>query len=505
MKNKKLSDIFHISSGGTPPRKNAKNYGGDIPWIKIGDIKNAQKGIIYSTEENITSTGLKSIRNKLFPKNTLLLAMYGSVGKVAFCGTEMALNQAILGLVPKKEGEVYPKYIYYWLQLNLNSLKNMARGGILKNLSATIVKKITVDLPSFHDQIRIASLLSRIEALITTRKENLILLDDFLKSTFLEMFGDPVGNDKNWKLIPLEDIGSVDRGVSKHRPRNAPELLGGKYPLIQTGDVTQAGTYITEYKQTYSEIGFKQSKLWPKETLCITIAANIARTGILKFESCFPDSVVGFIADKKETTPIYIHFLFGFFQRILEKNAPQAAQKNINLKILRTLKVPVPPLEKQQNFEKVVLKAESIKSLYQQNLTDLENLYGAVSQKAFKGELDLSSLPIPDKEIQINEISTDYKEIIYLNNKENEMINKEPFSKAVLEKYLGDNKGRKLSSVSILNALKEEYSIPNINDYVSYLTELLESKKSDIEQVFSIMTKDENETNPNKKIGIYIK
>jgi type I restriction enzyme, S subunit len=90
------------------------------------------------------------------------------------------------------------------------------------------------------------------------------------------MFGDPVRNEKGWEVCNLNELGSLDRGVSKARPRNSPELLGGIYPLIQTGDVTNSGIYITAYKQTYSELGLKQSKLWPKGTMLITIAANIA-------------------------------------------------------------------------------------------------------------------------------------------------------------------------------------------------------------------------------------
>ena len=208
------------------------------------------------------------------------------------------------------------------------------------------------------------------------------------------MFGDPVRNDKGWEKEPLSKLGTLDRGVSKHRPRNAPELLGGPYPLIQTGDVANAGLYIRSYNQTYSEIGLKQSKLWPKRTLCITIAANIAKTAILNFDACFPDSVVGFTSFPEESHPIYVHYLFKFFQRILEKNAPQAAQKNINLQILRNLPVPKPHIREQDTFVKLVQKVESLKTKYEACLQELENLYGSLAQRAFRGELDLNKVPI---------------------------------------------------------------------------------------------------------------
>lgn len=214
------------------------------------------------------------------------------------------------------------------------------------------------------------------------------------------MFGDPVRNEKGWTPAPLEQLGSINRGVSKHRPRNDPKLLGGPHPLIQTGEVSSAGTYITTYTQTYSDLGFSQSKRWPAGTLCITIAANIAQTGILTFDACFPDSVVGFLAHEGESNTLYVLGLFWFFQAILEKNAPAAAQKNINLEILRALLVPKPPIELQNQFAAVVEKVEALKSRYQKSLADLEALYGALSQQAFKEGLDLSRMALPAAPIE---------------------------------------------------------------------------------------------------------
>lgn len=255
--------------------------------------------------------------------------------------------------------------------------------------------KLEIPFPPVNDQIRIAHLLGKVEGLIAQRKQHLLQLDNLLKSVFLEMFGDPVQNEKGWQIAPLEQLGSINRGVSKHRPRNDPKLLNGTHPLIQTGEVSNAGTYITAYTQTYSDLGFTQSKLWPAGTLCITIAANIAQTGILTFDACFPDSVVGFLADKAESNTLYVLGLFWFFQAILEKNAPAAAQKNINLEILRGLAVPKPPIELQDKFAEIVETIEALKHRYRQSLTDLETLYAALSQSAFNGELDLSRVPLP--------------------------------------------------------------------------------------------------------------
>ena len=171
------------------------------------------------------------------------------------------------------------------------------------------------------------------------------------------MFGDPVLNEMGWEIATLNKVGTIGRGVSKYRPRNASELFGGIYPFIQTGDVANSGNYIVDYHSTYSEFGLKQSKLWDKGTLCITIAANIAKTSILAFDSCFPDSIVGFISGER-TNNMFIHYWFSYFQNILESQAPESAQKNINLKILSELKVILPPLSLQNEFADFVAQVD---------------------------------------------------------------------------------------------------------------------------------------------------
>lgn len=181
-------------------------------------------------------------------------------------------------------------------------------------------------------------------------------------------------------------MGTLARGKSKHRPRNAPELLGGQYPLIQTGDIANAGLYLRKYNQTYSELGLKQSKMWRMGTLCITIAANIAKTSIMTFDACFPDSIVGFNNNEKSNIQ-YIQFWLMFLQAVLEAEAPQSAQKNINLEILNGLSLPYPPIEEQNKFAQIVEKVEEQKQRNEKVIEQMDNLFNSLSQKAFKGEL----------------------------------------------------------------------------------------------------------------------
>ncbi len=259
-------------------------------------------------------------------------------------------------------------------------------GSAQLNFGPSHLKKMKVVLPPIETQKKIVEILENAEKLKEWRAEADELANEYLKSVFLEMFGDPVKNRKGWDLFKFGDVGKLERGKSKHRPRNAPELLGGPYPLIQTGEVAGSGGYIKNYTQTYSEIGLKQSRMWPKGTLCITIAANIAKTGILTFDACFPDSIVGFTPNKHVKVE-YVQHWISFLQKILEDRAPESAQKNINLKILSNLEIPIPPLGLQEKFVEISEKLNQLKTYQFQSKQEIDNLFNTLMQKAFKGEL----------------------------------------------------------------------------------------------------------------------
>ena len=163
-----------------------------------------------------------------------------------------------------------------------------------------------------------------------------------------------------WVWASLPQLGTLGRGRSKHRPRNEPALYGGSYPFIQTGIVRDSGGRIRKYDQTYSEAGLRQSLLWPAGTLCITIAANIAETGILTFDACFPDSIVGFVAATGGVSTPYVEFFMRTAKSNLEAYAPATAQKNINLEVLFDVAVPLPP-EAEQHL--IVERCEELLSV----------------------------------------------------------------------------------------------------------------------------------------------
>ncbi|MCY2794307.1 restriction endonuclease subunit S [Klebsiella pneumoniae] len=195
----------------------------------------------------------------------------------------------------------------------------------------------------------------------------------------------------SWTWATITQLGELNRGKSKHRPRNDPSLYGGDYPFVQTGDVRAADGLLTNYKQTYSKKGLAQSRLWPKGTLCITIAANIAETAILGIDACFPDSVVGFIPQNENISVEYIEFFFRTVREDLDRYAPATAQKNINLAILETVSVPLMSVEEQR--ELVLQVTEKLASASRAETTidgkikHSVSLKSSILAKAFSGEL----------------------------------------------------------------------------------------------------------------------
>lgn len=158
----------------------------------------------------------------------------------------------------------------------------------------------------------------------------------------------------SWEYKTLDQLGEVSRGRSKHRPRNDPSLFGGKYPFIQTADVKAANFYITEYDTTYNEKGLAQSRLWNPGTLCITIAANIADTGILAMDACFPDSVMGFLPYEGIADVRFVKYCFDILQQNCKKISQGAAQDNLSWEKLSTILFPAPPIEVQTKIADVL-------------------------------------------------------------------------------------------------------------------------------------------------------
>lgn len=187
----------------------------------------------------------------------------------------------------------------------------------------------------------------------------------------------------NWKPTKLDELGFVGRGKSRHRPRNAAFLYGGCYPFFQTGDIKAANFYLTEYSQTYSDEGLAQSKLWKQGTLCITIAANIAESAILGIEGCFPDSVVGFVANPDKADVRFIKYYMEILKLRMQNVSHGATQDNLSMDKLLSFDFLVPPLPTQQRIAGILSAYDELIENSQRRIKILEAMSRALYREWF--------------------------------------------------------------------------------------------------------------------------
>ena len=266
-----------------------------------------------------------------------------------------------------------------------------------------LFKDFCIPLPPLAEQKRIVEQIESLFAKLDKAKEKaLSVVESFElreKAIYKKAFEGDLTNSwraenginiSEWEEIPFEKLGKLERGRSKHRPRNDKRLFGGKYPFIQTGDVAGAGMYVTSHKQTLSEFGFEQSRMFPKGTLCITIAANIGDAAILSYDCCFPDSVVGFTPGEKCLNK-YMYFYLQEIKAELEYIAPATAQKNLNLKLLGKVEIKVPSLKEQEKIveilEKQINDQENIVEKAENVIETIDVMKKSILAKAFRGEL----------------------------------------------------------------------------------------------------------------------
>lgn len=368
----KLGEVCKLNMGQSPDSSSYNDTGDGIPFFQ----GNADFGEIHPNIRVWCNAP-----TKIAHPGEILISVRAPIGAMNIADCECCIGRG-LASISADEAVCTTKYLWYGISSKIEELNAKGTGSTFKAINKKTLEETEIPIRDLMEQERIAANLDRVTALISLRKQQLAKLDELVKARFVEMFGDPVKNTMNWEIKPLSELGELNRGVSKARPRNSPELLGGPYPLIQTGEVANAKTYITSFNSTYSEKGLAQSKMWPKGTLCITIAANIAQTSILTFDACFPDSVVGFIS-RNMTNELFVHYWFSFFQKILDEQAPQVAQKNINLKILSELNVIVPPLSLQNRFAAFVERVDQQKQTVQQSLEKLELMKKALMQEYF--------------------------------------------------------------------------------------------------------------------------
>ncbi|MCW3995703.1 MAG: restriction endonuclease subunit S [Candidatus Bathyarchaeota archaeon] len=246
------------------------------------------------------------------------------------------------------------------------------------------LQRLEIPLPSMNEQKAIAKLLSNVDCAIELA-DRIIAQTERLKRGLMQQLltrgightetkQTPIGQiPENWTIVKLADIARVERGKFAHRPRNEPRFYGGKYPFIQTGDIASAKGLIKTYTQTLNEEGLEISRMFKKGTIVISIAGNIGDVGMLYFDACFPDSVIG-ITPCGEVDSFFLMYLLQYLQHDISAKAPRSTQKNINLDIIKPIKIPLPPLSEQQKISSILTEIGKKLEIEVNEKAKLENI-----------------------------------------------------------------------------------------------------------------------------------
>ena len=380
-------------------------------WVKLSTVCSLENGE-KSTEKDLVYLDANTLRGVTEPQTRDSGIVVNKDQKVILVDGEnsgevfvvpyrgyMGSTFKILNIVTNAD----EMYIRYFIDQNRDKLRNSKVGSAIPHLNKDLFFGLELPFPPLVEQKRIVAHIESLFAKLDGAKDKAqevidgfetrkaaILHKAFTGELTAKWRGEHGVGMESWDKYKFNELGTLERGRSKHRPRNDPKLFGGKYPFIQTGDVARSGMYITEHTQTLSEVGAEQSKLFPKGTLCITIAANIGDVSILTYDCCFPDSVVGFTPNER-TLSEYIYYLMSTLQREIEANAPATAQKNINLRILNDLLLDIPSVAEQTQIvnqvEYLFFQEQHAEEAAEAVLEQIDLMKKSILARAFRGEL----------------------------------------------------------------------------------------------------------------------
>ena len=331
--------------------------------------------------------------DKYCDNGDLLYAWSASFGPKIWDGDKVIYHYHIWKVIPDLE-KITKEFLFYFFQWDKELIKNAhGTGTTMLHVSMRSMNERVLYLPKLDEQKQIVEILDKafadLEIVRANAEVNLKNAQDLFESYLSELFAKVKDNSKMLTLAEASlDFG---RGKSKHRPRNDPKLFGGEFPFVQTGDIRNSVHFVTEFSQTYNQTGLKQSKLWPKGTICITIAANIAETAILSFDSCFPDSIIGMVVNETVASNEYVLYLLQSVKILLQAEGKGSAQDNLNLATFEDMKFPFPTVDEQvrimTSLNYLRMEMEHAKENYDRKLALVDELKQSLLAKAFSGEL----------------------------------------------------------------------------------------------------------------------
>ena len=377
--------------GGATPKRNIEIYWNsrDIPWVTPKDISKLSDPILDDAPEYISQEGYDSCSTYLLPKGSILLTSRAPIGNVAIAGRDICTNQGFKSLVPGPD--LNNRFLYYWIIANSKTIAGMGRGATFKEISKAIVEDIRIPLPPLAEQKRIADILDKADGIRRKRQQAIDLADEFLRATFLDMFGDPVANPKRFRSGTIRDIVSS----AKYGSSAKASVTTGQYPMLRMGNITYAGGW--DYKDLkYVDLTEKdQAKYLVEKGDLVFNRTNskalVGKTAV--FDLDFPMAIAGYLIRVRPNEKGNSYYIGGYLNSSHGKSTlvnmckSIVGMANINAQELQDIKILIPPSAAQDDFEAIVQAVGDTLKKFDLSLDKLNLTFDTISQKAFAGEL----------------------------------------------------------------------------------------------------------------------
>lgn len=471
-----LDDISVTSSGGTPDRKNSKNFVGDIPWVKSGELN---YNMITETEEYITQEALDYSSAKLFPKGSLLIALYGNtVGRMAFLGVVASTNQAVASITSFL---INSKFLYYYLMSSKEDLLNKREGSAQPNISQKVLNNFPFPLAPIEEQNRIVERIEELFSELDYAKKNfneaLLKLEYKFLKTLNNTFKTNKGN--KYKLSEIADWGSGGTPDRKNK-----SFFNGNIPWVKTQELKNKYITQTEEHLTIEGIENSSAKIYPKGSIVIAMyGATVGKLSILNIDACTNQAcAVGILNPNIINTEYLYYFLLSNKNELISK-AKGGAQQNISLSILKDFIIHLLPIEEQDEIVKniEILNSEILrqKASLINEIKRTDALYQKILHQTYQGKLSTKLKTDSSVESLLIEIKKSKEKYLI---KQQELLKNRPKIKR-MEK-------EKLSIIQVL----EKYKNP-ISSYQLWEDSMY---SDDIEKFYTELKKVQNEIKQEK-------
>jgi type I restriction enzyme S subunit len=371
-----LGDYIEILSGFAFKSSLFNSEARGLPLVRIRDVVPGYSET-YSDED--------FDEKYLLEDGDLLIGMDGEFNCARWKGGKALLNQRVCRVIASSKN-LDDQYLFYFLPRPLKQIEAKSNFVTVKHLSVKQIQAIKIPLPPLEEQRRIAAILDKADGVRRKRKEAIRLTEELLKSTFLEMFGDPVTNPKGWEKIKLGNLCTIVRGGS---PRPINDYLGGSIPWIKIGDATEGDDiYIHKTAEAIKPDGVKKSRyLEPGSLIFANCGVSLGFARILKIAGCIHDGWLAFSDLDKSINQIFLLKLLNSITEHFRAIAPAGTQPNLNTTIMKNFEIPVPPIDLQEKFAVVSHYLTDSIQKNSEMFKESENLFNSLLQRAFRGEL----------------------------------------------------------------------------------------------------------------------